>query len=224
MALLDRINRITCRFHQNVQGACLGEKDVEAARVAATAAFPKQIVWHPLRYPGEFCLPVFLMPLAAPAGEKVGVAVNELHAAMQREGFTQGQCQTGGRYERRQAHLWLAMLSRRRYLPIGQAVFSHEECRSEAVGGGGSESVDEPPAEPGPLRLKTSAPPETSRRWWLRSVWLSPAYRCQRIFRHTVPYFAGWHPGFQVREPAPMLARALKDHPAHIFEAVVSWF
>jgi len=55
-------------------------------------------------------------------------------------------------------------------------------------------------------------------------AWLRPAYRCQLIFRHTVPYLQQWHPGFLVRDPNPPLARSLKGYPEHVFDGRMQWW
>ena len=80
------------------------------------------------------------------------------------------------------------------------------------------------PSDAGTLRLRQEAPQQVQQRWWLKHVWLRPAYRSQGIFRHSVPYLNTWHPGFLVRDPWPVLARALKQHPGHVFAGDVQWF
>jgi hypothetical protein len=217
MALRDKLSSFTCRFHRAAHASCLGEKDIAAARLAATLAFPKQSTWHPLRYPGEISLPIFTMPLAPSLEARLSSAIAELKAAMQKEGYTDAQTQISSRFEQPQAHIWLAMLAEGQYLPIGQLVFILEQGRPTSDGSAAAS------APPGGLRLERRESQPLVGRWWLRHVWLGPAYRCQRIFRHSVPYLNGWHPGFLVRDPGPPLARALKEHPEHVFDAVVSW-
>lgn len=214
MSLLSTLGRFRSRFHEAAEAACVGEQDVDAQRIASAAEFPHMQSWHPVHYPGEVSLPIFLLPLVAPLSPKLGAAVLALHEAMGKDGVSEPQRWIRSRHEQGQAHLWLANLERRRYLLIGQITFIREECSMAAP------EPAEAPAEPGVLRLRRSvsvAPPLVSR-WWLHHVWLSPAYRGQRTFTHSMDYLNDWHPGFQVRDPGALLAGALKDHPEHIFE------
>jgi hypothetical protein len=79
-------------------------------------------------------------------------------------------------------------------------------------------------ADSGGLRLDSGRPARIVQRWWMHLAWLRPAYRCQFIFRHSVPYFESCHPDFLVRDPNPPLARSLKDFPQHVFDGRVQWW
>lgn len=218
MALRDTLGKLTCHFHRKLDASCLTEEDVVAAGLAAGAAFPERCKWHPVDYPGKFTLPIYLVPLASPIQPRVETAVAELHTGILKDGTHASLLQINSRYEKRQAHLWLALLAKGQYLPIGQATFILEENRR----------VKDVPAsdsaEPNALRLIQRESQSAACRWWLSHVWLKPPYRCQRIFRDSVPYFSEWHPDFLVRDPCPPLARALKEHPRHMFDAGVEWF
>ena len=214
MSLLAALNRFRSPFHKAVEGTCVGERDVVDQRIASTNDFPDLSCWHPVRYPGALSLPLFLLPVVPPMPEKLQAAGVALHEAMRGDGIAEAQYRIGSRHEKRQSHLWFADIERRSFQLIGQMVFSSEERRVP------SPEPAAAPGEPGVLRLVI--PVEAGRslvsRWWLHHAWLSPAYRGQRVFSHSIDYMNEWHPGFQVRDPAAALAGALKDHPEHIFE------
>lgn len=219
MPLRDKLRNLVAPFgHPLVDAQCLHEEDIIALRETAKAAWPDHCDWHPLAYPGELSLPIHLLPVTLPVSETVTAALQHLRTGMQKEGFGLATSRITDPVEHRQGHIWIATLAEGKYLPIGQVVLVLEERTHEAdAPAPAAESADA-------LRLRENVPQVVVRRWWLHNVWLRPAYRCQRIFRHSVPYLAARHPHFVVRDPWPALARALKEYPDHIADGPVQWF
>jgi len=219
MALLDALDKLTGFFHPAVNASCLSSKEIADLRLASKVAHPDRSEWQPLHYPGEVSLPIFLLPLPPQIPPALQAATDALHQDMIREGVTHSQFQICSRYEPRQSHFWIAKLSRNQFLPLGQASFVLEDRRFAMK--------DQAADAPKPSTLRLAGGPVDDRnvqRWWMHLAWLRQPYRCQRIFRHTVPYFEEWHPGFLVRDPNPPLARSLKDFPQHVFDGRVQWW
>jgi hypothetical protein len=170
-----------------------------------------------MRYPGEVTLPILLLPVCHPLPDRVGPVLDLMASEMKNEGFDPMR-QMGVINEQIQAHVWLAAVGRKKYLPIGKVVFNVEER---------AQSDDQPQAVPvtnGGLRIADERPARKIRTWWLRHVWLRPAYRCQRIFSHSIGYLESWHPQFLISNPGPALTRAFKEHPGHLLDFSVKWF
>jgi len=219
MALLDALDKLAGYFQPAVNDSCLSTKEIADARRATQEAFPGKPEWDTLHYPGEMSLPIFLLPAPPRFSPALQNAVTALHKELLREGVPHSQFQVHSRYEQRQTHFWIAKLARNQFLPIGQSCFILEDRRFKV----NDRSADTP--KPSSLRLASGQGDDRCvQRWWMHLAWLRPAYRCQLIFRHTVPYLQQWHPGFWVRDPNPPLARSLKDFPEHIFDGRVQWW
>ncbi|EDY16420.1 hypothetical protein CfE428DRAFT_6039 [Chthoniobacter flavus Ellin428] len=218
MALRDAFDKLAGYFHPTVNALCLNAGAIAEVRAAAGVSFPDRPTWHSLHYPGEISLPIFLLPLPPGLAPEIRAVAEELHKEMLREGVSHFQFQINSRYENRQAHFWIAQLAKNQFLPIGQTSFVLEDRRF-AENKQPGESLEQ-----NGLRLKAMRSGIYKPRWWMQLAWLRPAYRCQRIFRHSVPYFQEWHPDFVVRDPNQPLARSLKDFPGHIFDGRVQWW
>jgi hypothetical protein len=220
MPLKDAILQLVGRRDHTPDATCLREEGVVALREAAQKANPDLCVWHPLQYPGEISLPIHLLPLTWPLPPPAKSALDDLRKVMESAGISRSASQRADLHEHLQGHIWVATLAKGRYLPIGQAVFMLEERRKI------DDEARATPSAQDSMQLVASTPSSDGsvvRRWWLRDPWLRPAYRCQTIFRHSVPYFQSWHGTFAVKDPWPALARALKEHPQHLSYSDVNW-
>jgi hypothetical protein len=222
MGLHDAIHRLFGRLDVPT-GSCIKERDIARAREIAATEAPGMSSWYALPYPGEQTLPVYLLPVVRELPESLHGPMKELKGAMQQAGAPLSSYRGFDLQKDCQVHVWLASLAKGVYLPIGQVIFVREERRRFAQSASASDSdIGEG------LRLASSSGVDNggfmTQTWWLRQPWLRPAYRCQKIFRSSVPYFKEWHPGFLLKDPPVVLARSLKDYPEHISNLEDNWY
>lgn len=168
-------------------------RELSFLRDCAAEENPDHTVWHLLKYPGSFTLPIYLLALPTPFPEELSAPLETLHQEMRSDGVSHGYMETSYHHDHRQVHLWVAKLGIRKFLPVGQTLFLAEKRKADSILGGGFVT-----------------------KWWLLYTWIKPAYRSQKIFQSSLDYFRAWHPHFVLRDNTPVLMAALKKHPEHI--------